>query len=77
VTYDRVEYVAAVLADRSSFPDDLLDLIDALAGAVTVEAGAVDRSSRFRRYRLVTLAPHDAPVDHAINASEFADRSCL
>ena len=43
VADDRVEHVAAIGPRRRSFPHDLLDLIDAVAAAVAVEAVAVAR----------------------------------
>ena len=68
VADDGVKYVAAIGAVRSAVADDLLDLIDVVAGPPPLKPLPLTACcSRCRGSRLAALAPDHRPVDHLVD----------
>src|SRR2546426_6329565 len=74
VTDDRVKQVATVHPSRRSSPNDLLDLLNAIATTITTAVTFADSQySLLCCSSLAALAPHQSPTEHLVDVSERAD----
>src|SRR5262245_10789682 len=71
VPHDRVKHIGAISTRRRTFTHHLLNLIDAVLAAATIEAVSFDRS--FLLCRFAPLAPHERPVEVFIYIAELTD----
>ena len=69
---DRMKRVAAVGSFRRAVADYLLNLINAVAGAIAVKAVAI-RYGCVCSSSLAAFAPNHAPVEHLVDVGEFAN----
>src|SRR5262249_9651844 len=73
VAYNSVKHIAAVFSGWCANLHDPLDLIDAVTRSIVVEALAVGWHSSFSSRCFTPLAPHNCPIEYAIDISQFAN----